>query len=221
MFDLRVIDVRPVSIQERVRLVAVQSELVPENPLEDRIPDAVREAKRGREAFKALYNTFEPVMRRIAGKYRGVSFEDAFQEACLALWNCVLEYDAGRDIPFEPYAITKIRGDVRTAMRRLWRHDDRRYTPSAKQVDEFDGNVFDSLGFESTEGITEYAFVDTVASFESARLSPREQLSIEAFLVGKSNKELAVECGVSHESVKTWRKRALRKLQMVLASDVM
>lgn len=169
-------------------------------------------------AAEALLGQFERMLVAVALRYRDVaSYDDAYQEACLAFWQAVQMYDETRGIPFAGYALRKVHGDVRTAMRRLWT-----YNGHMKYVEEdvMEGSdVWDGIEFQGSKRDA-YGAVDErmtlCALLEQARLSPREYQCVIAILQGISLVKLAEAEGVSTETVRTWRKRALRKLREVI-----
>jgi RNA polymerase sigma factor (sigma-70 family) len=115
----------------------------------------------------------------------------------------------------------KVRGDVRTAMRRWWTYE-RRVTRPDVRDDESPNEVWDAVmadGSVSPRKANPYRDCDTWIDICSADLSPRERLSVLAVLEGWSSSEVALAYGVSPETVKTWRKRALRKLRNALRED--
>jgi len=175
-------------------------------------------AQAGCEEAKAqLFEMFQGLLHSTARKYARVSFEDALQEGCLAFLQAISLYDVSRGVPFAGYAAAKVRGDVRTAMRRLWHyeariefvHDSR--DPNADRAGT--GSRHDSSGRESSDG---FADVELQLLLIQAKLSPRERLAITVTLRGYSSTEMGHTLGVSPETVKTWKKRALRKLRVAL-----
>lgn len=154
----------------------------------------------------AVVDAFTPLIRATASRYRGVAYEDAIQEGYVALLECIGSYDPSHGVPFAAYAKSHVQGDVRTAMRRLW-------TAEARSVALQDYHLDD--GGVGTVGCGEIASVELRMMIADAHLSPREAQSIRGQLMGLSCSEIAKEQGVSVETVKTWRKRAFRKLRKV------
>ncbi|WDL95228.1 RNA polymerase sigma factor [Alicyclobacillus sp. ALC3] len=154
----------------------------------------------------AVMDAFTPLIRATASRYRHVAYEDALQEGYLSLLECTGSYNPARGVPFAAYAKSHVQGDVRTAMRRLWTVEARSVALQDYHLD--DGS--DWLGRSSG-----MAGVELRMMMEAAHLSPREAQSIRGQLMGLSCSEIAKEQGVSVETVKTWRKRAFRKLRKV------
>src|SRR6056297_4358189 len=92
---------------------------VPETQYETRnttLTNLVQAAQTGnREALAKLMQQFQPLVLSVAGRYHNVSREDAVQEGCLSLLECIMRFDATRGVPFTGYVNLKVRGDVRTA----------------------------------------------------------------------------------------------------------
>lgn len=171
------------------------------------------------DALAYLVVAFEPLIRNVAGRYADVSYEDAKQEAYLALVRCVGKYDAGRGIPFAAYAQAYVRGEVRTAMRREWRARSRVVGLAADGRDGGDsaGDRVDRRGggdWGQWRSDT-FAGVELAMMIDRAGLSPRERLSIDGVLCGLSSTDISRIHGVSADTAKTWKKRAVRKLRLV------
>lgn len=170
------------------------------------------------EAVDALFRMYDGTLRRIAWRYRGVSFEDALQEARLGLLICIRAYDATRGVDFGAYVWRKVRGDVRSRMRRLWTVAARNvYADAPVDGDESGtGSRWDTVAAGAGSGVAFDAAdveLELTSLLDDAKLSPRERFAIEAGLMGYSLAELAQSEGVSVETVKTWRKRAFAKLR--------
>jgi RNA polymerase sigma factor (sigma-70 family) len=170
-----------------------------------------RAQQRDVEAVTELLNAFQPLLRRVASRYRHLSYEDALQQAQLAFLEGIAAYERDREIPFPGYIQRKVHGDVRSAMRREIRQRDRQVLPRPK-ADEAEPDT-DLWDVHASCAPCEYSDVEVKLWLDSAALSPRERLGVESLLAGWSRSDVATALGVSIESVKTWRKRALRKLK--------
>lgn len=182
---------------------------------------------------------FEPLVRATAAKYRAVSYEDALQAGRVALLEAIESYRPEMGVPFAGYAAAKVRGDVRTAMRREWTYAKRNVRggsgggggggsrgragvdgPSDREAWDVVGSGAAGLGVGAVAaGIdaaaAEYSLVEWRMVMADANLSPRERLSLDAIVDGMSCSEVAARYGVSVETVKTWRKRGLGKIRKV------
>jgi RNA polymerase sigma factor (sigma-70 family) len=169
-----------------------------------------RAQQRDVDAVAELLNAFQPLLRRVANRYRHLSYEDALQQAQLAFLEGIAAYERDRAIPFPGYIQKKVQGDVRSAMRREMRQRDRQVLPRPKADEaEPDTDVWDVQLCPPCE----YSDVEVKLWLDSVALSPRERLGVESLLAGWSRSDVATALGVSIESVKTWRKRAFRKLK--------
>ncbi|MDQ0189376.1 sigma-70 family RNA polymerase sigma factor [Alicyclobacillus cycloheptanicus] len=176
-------------------------------------------------AVDQLFADFGRLMRKIAGRYAHLSYEDAVQEAGLALLEAVQLWDPARGVRFAAFAAAKMRGDVRTAMRREWTLQARTLRGRIEAPsDGDDGAVRDRI----TQTLDASAVADWRVSAASAELqltldaaglSPRERQYVEGALCGYTNAEICRAQGVSSETVKTWRKRAFRKVRGVLTTN--
>lgn len=162
---------------------------------------------------------FQGLLCAVARKYQSTcGFDEVYQEACVAFLAAIQSYCPDRG-PFVAYAASKVHGDVRTAMRRLWRVEDRR-----KDVQAFEGED-DAQAFERVVagsnagpvgGRPEAVWTTSAALREMiarAGLSGRESDWVHLFLAGWPPEAMARAYNVSAETVKTWRKRALSKLR--------
>ncbi len=171
-----------------------------------------------KEGMTKLFGAYEPLLRATGRRYQsGVGFEEAYQEACVAFLEAVWLWQSDFGVPFPAFAKAKVRGDVRTAMRRIWRYEQRRMLPTVandgeQPVHELWDGAANGLDFTSDED-TKLCIRQIIGK---AGLSDREKQYVNGFLQGKTPRELAAQAGVSTETVKTWRKRAFQKLRTVL-----
>ncbi|WP_029422338.1 RNA polymerase sigma factor [Alicyclobacillus macrosporangiidus] len=183
-------------------------------------------------AMAELVSEFSNVVLAAARRYRGVWYEDAVQEGYIALMTAVYAYDPGRSVPFPAFLQAKVRGNVRSAMRREWRRQVRWVYDGGGPEDEGWDAVWDraqargdggasALGSTALAGgragVPEAALeAEWRILFVQAGLSPRERIGVEALVEGWTLPELAARFGVDRETCKTWRKRGLRKLRAAL-----
>ena len=91
---------------------------------EDAVTELVARAQGGdMQARDELLTCFTPLVQATAARYGRRNREDAAQEASLAFLTAVTSFNPQLGIPFSGYARSRVRGEVRTAMRRLWNHD--------------------------------------------------------------------------------------------------
>jgi RNA polymerase sigma-70 factor (ECF subfamily) len=169
-------------------------------------------------ALEELMEAFKPVLHRIARRYSGVSFDDALQEAWLSFLVCVKTFKADLGVPFVAYVHVKVRGDVRTVMRRWWKQSERSLLTGVQAERDEDERLERYLVHASGKwSQTErgYDHVEWQSVFEQAGLSERERWAMTSLLEGFTTTDLGVQARVSSETAKTWRRRAVRKLRRV------
>lgn len=188
-------------------------------------------AQQGQQwAMVQLIDKYQGLLKNTARRYASVvTFEEVYQEACVAFLRCIQSYNSTLGVPFSAFAFFHVRGDVRTAMRRLWRYNSHLEVVATRESDDSPneswdtGSLFDSN--QARESMTdETAVADYVIEqmmwctlLERSGLSPKERVYVVETLSGKKLGEIAATHQVSVETVKTWRKRALRKLRKALA----
>jgi RNA polymerase sigma factor (sigma-70 family) len=86
-----------------------------------------------------LFEEYEQLLAATARRYgSGGYYLDAYQEACAAFMKVILEWQPDLGVPFPAFAKAKVRGDVRTAMRRIWRYEDRRLLSGGRGDEDAD-----------------------------------------------------------------------------------
>jgi RNA polymerase sigma factor (sigma-70 family) len=172
-------------------------------------------------ATRQVLERFRGMLLKIASRYRHISFADALQEGYLSILTAMTQYDCSLGIPFAAYASRKVHGDVRTAMRRWWRYEDRIEKEDTEEghINPLWDEVQDRYGHSVNSTTSEYALAEWRALFAAAGLSPRERLAMTTLMNGWKTGEVAKAMCVSAETVKTWRKRAMEKLRKVMAED--
>ncbi|WAH36842.1 sigma-70 family RNA polymerase sigma factor [Alicyclobacillus dauci] len=169
------------------------------------------------DALAELLGQYEGLLVTVARRYRlTCGFDEVYQEACLAFIRAVYAYDPDM-VPFPAFASARVRGDVLTAMRRWWRVADRQkwITPMDDEDDtEALERMWDEHG-QSGPSIEDAWLLehDLNSVIAYASLSERETSWLHAFLRGYTLDMIRRRYGVSSETVKTWRKRALAKLK--------
>lgn len=173
-------------------------------------------------ALTQVCHGFQPLLRSVARLYRGVSYDDALQEGYVALLRAIQDYDVGRGIAFAGFAARRVHGDVRTAMRREWRNADR-VVLNPDGHEEHDGqtpSLWDKLSFaawrQDTGAGGDFSALEWRDLLRQAKLTEREAMAITLSRDGWSSTAIAKQMGMSAETVKTWRKRAFRKLRKAL-----
>ncbi|GEO24723.1 hypothetical protein AAC03nite_05080 [Alicyclobacillus acidoterrestris] len=186
------------------------------------IEEAVMRAQLGEDLMcLELLRRFHGLIYSVARRYQGTcGLEEVYQEASLSFLLAIQLYNPRRG-PFVAYAASKVRGDVRTAMRRLWRIKDRRQDvhtfEGEADADAFERAVMEENGDPIHSHTTpQSAWITTETlrmMIEAAKLSSRERAWLHGFMEGWTPEAMAAAFNVSVETVRTWRKRALTKLR--------
>ena len=182
--------------------------------------------KNRQDAIDVLVHHFRPLVLRTARQYAHVGFEEAVQEGYVALLEAIDMYDETLCVPFAGYVAIKVRGDVRTAMRRVWRYQERVTYPSHRrdsdasdavaETEAWDKQLADQAALDAWD---DYDSADIRMAIAAVKLSDRERQAIHSLLLGETSAELAATTGVGVETAKTWRKRGLHKLRAALGGE--
>lgn len=132
--------------------------------------------------------------------------EDMAQIGMIALWDAYRNYDPDKG-PFGAYAKTMVRGRMLRALAQ-----DNKYIARNMPV---------SIGKESGDVLSAIPDAATRVPLEDAMLAPlinglseRERLWVqEVVLAGKKTRELAEAEHVSTNTVRTWKKAAVKKMK--------
>ena len=172
-------------------------------------PDLIARAQSGDEAaLAALIARMMPAIRRGAAgcTVPGLDFEDAVQEGLIGLFDAVRRYDAGRGVPFAPFAAACIAHAQQDAVRAATR---KKHAPLNNSV---------PLPEDSpTPGPEELAIageaVDDVIRRMETALSPFERQALLCAIDGRSPAETARLLGRTAKAVENALARARRKLR--------
>ena len=222
-------------MQSQIQLGILQSRLVPVTgpvPISGQsqggatvhgaVEQLVWRAKLGdADATEQICLDFRPLVESVARIYHGVSLEDARQEGYASLLQAISFFDPLRGVPFAAFVSRKVHGDVRSAMRREWKHSERTaYARLDREGEEHaeSPTAEDKLALRSwlEHPDEEFERVEWRDLITRAGLSEREAYSIQEGAKGRSSTAIAKDMGVSPETVKTWRKRAFRKIRKAL-----
>ncbi len=151
---------------------------------------------------------YEPLVRSLARRMN-CSWEDACQEGRLAVVEAVYRFDATRGCYFGFFVKKRVWAALRTLQRREWRWLGEVLKRAPANEDE-ERDRWEEQPDPRAQVLDERLFWQLLSEV----LSEREQLVIKKHLVaGHTLRELAAEEGVSVETVKTWKRRALHKLR--------
>lgn len=172
-------------------------------------------AKSGdREAMQELLEQYRPLMVHQAKRWPVYGFEDALQEAHVAVLEAVHVFDPDVGCYFGTFLKQRIRAHLRTWGRRQVRWSERNAVASGQCSGE------DSLPVEEWADAHTHSDQLHIEWEEWLNgLSPRERLVIvKQIIEGYSLQEIADQESVSRHTVHTWKKRAIKKLRDVVPS---
>ena len=147
--------------------------------------------------FESIVELYEPLIKKFLTKYHLLTeFDEYRQIAWIALWEAYSLYDPKKGA-FPAYASAMIRGHLLTEIKRRKQYCDR-YTLTEHIQD----------GAVTTEG------EPPVLDIPLSALSDRERQWFKAaILEGLSTKDIADYYGVSQDTVRSWKKSAVKKLK--------
>jgi RNA polymerase sigma factor (sigma-70 family) len=177
--------------------------------------EAVRDGSE--TAYRVMYEQFLPLIRKTLFRFRWYpDREELLQEARIALYQAILDYTPDHGVTFAGFAASRIHYQVWNTVKRNLRHWNRSMQEIAVSEDAEGDTLPDPL-LQLACPYANHAYADVEWAECFAILSEREKLAAKKLLMeGLKQGELAAMCGVSVETVKTWRKRALQKLRREL-----
>ncbi|WP_078556042.1 sigma-70 family RNA polymerase sigma factor [Bacillus alkalicellulosilyticus] len=155
------------------------------------------------ELFDDVAMKYEPIIKKqmvVLRIYK--NHEDYFQIGLIGLWEAYKRYQPEKG-PFSTFAISTVRGKMLTHLRKEVKYE--KYHELKEHMSETNGQ-WDSSSDEFERECLEGCLVG---------LTEREQLWVkEAILFDKKPADLAHQYNVSVNTVKSWRKSALKKLRV-------
>ena len=160
-----------------------------------------------RDKLEAILQHYEPLVCSLARRM-SLSWEDACQEGRLAVIEAVYRYDPAVGCYFGVYLKRRVWAALRTLQRREWRWR-AEYHPSSRHEEE------EVEWWERWPDEGRFSWDDAVWLMQLTRnLSPRETLVLTKHVIeGRTLQELAKAEGVSADTVKTWKRRLVKKLR--------
>lgn len=172
---------------------------------------------------KALLPCFEEILQQYApllygtlkkyGASQRTDQEDLLQEGRLALWDAYTRYEHQKG-SFSAYASKYVRGRVLRYLSKQYKHDNHQAHRLRGEKDmgeeALEWELPDTTAEREVSSSVEKEWLKELAS----TLSAREQLIFYRHLLEQETlKDISVTEKVSYETVKTWKKRALKKLR--------
>lgn len=175
-------------------------------PAVDRWVEAVRRGER--EQLALIVRHYEPLVRSLARRMN-LPPEDACQEGRLAVVEAALRFDPAVGCYFGAYVKRRVWAALRTYQRREWRWRRQSHVPCGG-LEEEEGEWWERWPDGRPVPWDEAVWLEQLAGL----LSPRERLVLRRHMLeGLTLQELAEAEGVSAETAKTWKRRALQKLR--------
>ncbi|GGK28865.1 hypothetical protein GCM10010965_22140 [Caldalkalibacillus thermarum] len=165
--------------------------------------------------FEEIYEQFQPLLYGTLKKFHIYQDrEDVLQVGRLALWEAYLNYDP-RQGPFAPYATRYVRGRI---LNYLNKEGKQSAVVPFSAIRTEDGEQEVEWRDETAVCPGEQFMWQELLAVMEGPLSPRERLILHEHLVNAVPlSELARRENVSIHTVKTWKKRALKKMRDLLS----
>lgn len=159
--------------------------------------------------FEQVAKQYEPLLKGQIKKLRIYKeYEHYYQVGLEGLWHAYQNFDETKGT-FSNFAYVTVRGYLLTELQR-------QHTYESRFVPANDFVLLSGFG-----GYVDKALEKEIIAAYLSGLSKRERLwAEEAILYQKKLSEIAAEQNVSVETVKTWRKHALRKLRKKIESGM-
>lgn len=160
------------------------------------------------QSFEEVARQYDPLIKSMIRQlhlYKDV--EDMHQIGLIALWEAYVKFDSKKGA-FGGYAKSMVKGRLLTALQKSKKYDDRHVFVKSKNAEE---NTFSAL----VETSSVVPFEEETISCYLAGLSERQCFWVEqGLLQGKKTREIAEGEHVSQNTVRTWKKEALKKMQV-------
>ncbi len=168
-----------------------------------------------RLATQELCTRFTPLILHMAHYYQtdALALDDVIQVGFEHLLRAIREFDPTQGVYFAYFLKLRVRTGMWSFVRSAKRTASRVQKMSVNSEEPENGDFFQRIPDEMA--LAAYEHVEWADLFDL--LSPRERIAMEELVLqGLSSTEVAATYGVSADTVKTWRKRALKKLNRAL-----
>lgn len=153
-------------------------------------------------SFEEILANYEPLIKKQMVSLRIYKdFDEFFQLGCIALWEAYVNFDPTKG-SFSTYAISTIRGKYMTLLTKKTKDEERQVLIGDERFDFLPSSwTLSPLEQESVEAYM-------------IGLTKRERVWVyEAILLGKKTSEIAADYHVSTATVRQWKQGALRKMR--------
>ncbi|QKS72639.1 sigma-70 family RNA polymerase sigma factor [Paenalkalicoccus suaedae] len=158
------------------------------------------------DEFTDLCQSYMPLIHKLINKWNLGGDRDEYEQiGRIALHEAWTKFDSGRGY-FPAYAKSYVRGRIQQELERRDRHQQRQVSVEPTIMHELAGT--------NDSNIEDNELLEDFLNKHRHTLSKREQQWFQlAIIEGLKQREIASQCGVSTETVKSWRKCALIKLR--------
>ncbi|MCI0183398.1 sigma-70 family RNA polymerase sigma factor [Sulfoacidibacillus ferrooxidans] len=166
-------------------------------------------------SLQELCTRFTPLILRMAKYYQTdvLPMEDLIQSGYEQLLRAIREYDTVQGVYFSYFLKLRVRTGMWSYVRSANRVASRTLHSIRTLSDEEDVDLLQRIPDRAASA--SYELAEWYDLFDL--LSPRERIAMEQLVIaGLTSTEVAATYGVSPETVKTWRKRAQKKLVQAL-----
>lgn len=172
-------------------------------------------------AASELLIRFRPLIQAAAKRYRitgTIDVDDLQQDAAIAFLEATLAFNPAIGVSYAYFVKQRVYAKMWTLVRReqTWKA---RAQDNRLSVDEPMQQMVDMIADPAADRMLASALAALDLQIPFRALSERERLAIGAILRDIPMQELAKQQGVSIETAKTWRKRALAKLRKAIGEE--
>lgn len=175
---------------------------------------AARAAAGDDRALLDLFGRYSSRVRRMAGRYflHGGDRDDLVQEGMIGLYKAIYDFDAGRGVPFAPFADLCVQRQLISAVRAATRFKHAVLADAAELTDHAEAACIAELTVDPVRVILARETLGELKGFVDRELSGLEQGALWLHLDGLSLKESADRLSTRSKAVDNALQRARRKM---------
>lgn len=128
--------------------------------------------------------------------------DDFYQEGLIGLWEAYKRFDPTRGVAFRTFAYRTVRGKMLTLLLKSKKNEDRQATLTEAMV-EITEDTNPDIPLET----------ETILLYCDGLTEPQRKWVIMHFIEGRGQKEISEKEKVTPETVKSWRRYALKKIR--------
>jgi len=173
----------------------------------------ILKAQQGEQtAWDTLYRNYTPLLKSLSSRFSGIEFEEAFAESSLVFFQVVQKFNPEIGVYFGYYLKRQIIGHLSNLQRKNKEYQKANIIFNYSNSEEKDW-------WERVEAKpdTDHLLITDLKKI----LTKREYLATYLYWYqGWSTEEISKALKVSVETVKTWRKRSLKKMRKFLSPEI-